>query len=83
MSPKKKPATRSFTPTHGKRRHGLDAVVRPQKPVDPDLVSVACLAEPPDLRQGGSTYPAAMRLGMSHVALAQWLWRRGYSGGQA
>ncbi len=30
------------------------------------------------LRQGGSIYRAARRLGMSHVALLQWLWRRGY-----
>jgi DNA-binding NtrC family response regulator len=30
------------------------------------------------LGQGGSINRAAMRLGMSHVALSQWLWRRGY-----
>jgi len=30
------------------------------------------------LRQEGSIHRAAMRLGMSHVALSQWLGRRGY-----
>jgi hypothetical protein len=30
------------------------------------------------LRQEGSIYRAAMRLGISHVALSEWLWRRGY-----
>jgi len=30
------------------------------------------------LRQGGTTHRAAMRLGISHVGLSQWLWRRGY-----
>jgi hypothetical protein len=30
------------------------------------------------LRLGGTINRAAMRLGISHVALSQWLWRRGY-----
>jgi hypothetical protein len=30
------------------------------------------------LRQGGSIYRAALRLGISHVALSKWLGRRGY-----
>jgi len=83
MSPKKKPATRSSKPTHGKRRHSPDAVVSPQKPIEPGLVSVERSGESPDLRQGGSIYGAAMRLGMSRVALAQWPWRRGYTGGES
>jgi hypothetical protein len=30
------------------------------------------------LRQGGTVNRAAMRLGISHVSLSQWFWRRGY-----
>src|SRR5687767_14127532 len=83
MSPKKKPASRSPKPTHVERRHGPDAAVPPQKPVEPDLVSVERSTDPPDLAEwtalGASLH--ALPNGAHRVALAMRTARAASSGG--
>src|SRR5688572_23249316 len=79
----KKPATRSPKPTDVKRRHSPDPAASPQKPTDPDLVSVERSAAPPHLSDWTTLGASLLALpnGVHRVALAMRTARAAASGG--